>query len=52
MTGTTKKFNSQEEGLLNFPGPLMRKGLTLMENVLTSNATSQKKIYESGMTHW
>ena len=32
---TTLKINSQEGGLLNFLGPLMRIGLPLMKNLLT-----------------
>ena len=36
MTDTTRKINIQEERSLSFPDPLMRAGLTLMKNVLTS----------------
>ena len=35
MKRTTRKNNSQEEGLLKFLGPLMRVGLPLMKNVLS-----------------
>ena len=38
MKGTSRKSNSQKEALLNFLGPLMKVGLPLMKNVLTSLA--------------
>ena len=35
LKGTTKKFNSQKGGLLNFLAPLMKVGLPLMKNLIT-----------------
>ena len=40
LKGTTIIINSQEAGLLNFPGHLMRAGSPLMKNVITPSAKS------------
>ena len=64
MKGTTEKINSQEGGLLNFLGPLMKVGFPLTKIVLklwaksvfiqlrltATDASIQTKNYGCGMT--
>ena len=40
LKGTTTKFIREDEGFLEFLGPLLKTGLRLMKNVLTPLAKS------------